>query len=221
MMRRSPLKPGKALERKTPMPRGAGFQKPTAAASGLRVAAVQAKARAKELKTPKLELAFKGNRLAKNISGFMSSVSKVSLRNLDGAEMQKELRAVLSKNDSPQPKPRKALKSRGMKGRPPTAEESRFMSAIAGLGCIACKKDGWHNPDVSVHHIDGRTRAGAHLLVLPLCAGHHQHGTGTNPTLIAVHPYKARFEERYGAQRALLAECVAMIKEEGALACET
>jgi len=110
------------------------------------------------------------------------------------------------------PKSPKPMKSRGMKGRPPTAEEAQFMSAIAALGCIACKKDGWHNPDVSVHHIDGRTKPGAHLLVLPLCAGHHQDGTGPNPALIAVHPYKARFEERYGAQRALLAECVAMIK---------
>jgi len=169
MMRRSPLKQGKALERKAPMPRGAGFQKPTAAASGLRVASVQAKARAKETKDQKLP---------------------------------------------------KAIKSRGMKGRPPTAEESRFMSAIAGLGCIACKKDGWHNPDVSVHHIDGRTKPGAHFLVLGLCAGHHQHGTGANPTLIAVHPYKARFEERYGAQRALLAECVAMLEPAAALEVE-
>lgn len=163
MIRRSPLKQGKPLERKTPMPRGAGFQKPAAAPGRLRVATVQAKARSKEVKEQKLP---------------------------------------------------KAIKSRGMKGRPPTAEEARFMDAIAQLGCIACKKDGWHNPDVSVHHIDGRTKPGAHLLVLPLCAGHHQHGAGANPTLIAVHPYKARFEERYGAQRELLAECVAMLNGE-------
>jgi len=106
---------------------------------------------------------------------------------------------------------RKAMSSRGMKGRAPTAEEARFMDAIAGLGCVACRKDGWHNPDVSIHHIDGRTKPGAHILVLPLCAGHHQDGTGPNTTLIAVHPYKARFEARYGAQRALLAECIAML----------
>jgi len=106
---------------------------------------------------------------------------------------------------------RKVMSSRGMKGRAPTAEEARFMDAIAGLGCVACRKDGWHNPDVSVHHIDGRTKSGAHLLVLPLCAGHHQDGTGPNTTLIAVHPYKARFEARYGTQRELLAECVALL----------
>jgi len=155
MMRRSPLKQGKSLERKTSMARGNGFKTPAAGAGLLRVAAVQAKARA-----------------------------------------------------------RKPIASRGMKGRPPTADEARFMSAIAALGCIACRKDGWHNPDVSVHHIDGRTKPGAHLLVLPLCAGHHQDGAGPNPTLIAVHPYKARFEERYGAQLALLAECIAMLNLE-------
>lgn len=158
MKRSSFLKQGKPLERKTPMARGTGFKSLAAGAGLLRVAAAQAKARAREPKLPK------------------------------------------------------PMASRGMKGRPPTADEARFMSAIAALGCIACRKDGWHNPDVSVHHIDGRTKPGAHLLVLPLCAGHHQDGTGPNPTLIAVHPYKARFEERYGAQRALLAECLAMIR---------
>lgn len=102
----------------------------------------------------------------------------------------------------------KPIKSRGFKGRPPTAEEARFMDAIARLGCVACRADGWHNPEVSIHHIDGRTKPGAHFLVLGLCAGHHQHGTGQNTTLIAVHPYKARFEARYGTQRELLAECI-------------
>lgn len=122
--------------------------------------------------------------------------------------------AVQAQARAREPKPRKPIPSRGMKGRRPTADEARFMSAIAGLGCIACRKDGWHNPDVSMHHIDGRTKPGAHLLVLPLCAGHHQDGTGPNPTLIAVHPYRARFEERYGAQRALLAECLEMIRNQ-------
>lgn len=160
-MRRSPLKQGKPLQRKTAMSRGAGLKTPAASAGLLRVAAVQAKAtRASEAKAPKLS---------------------------------------------------KPMKSRGMKGRRPTAEESRFMDAIARLGCIACRKDGWENPDVSVHHIDGRTKPGAHLLVLPLCAGHHQAGTGANPTLIAVHPDKARFEDRYGTQIELLAECMAML----------
>lgn len=103
------------------------------------------------------------------------------------------------------------IKSRGMKGRPPTVEEERFMSAIAGLGCVACAKDGKVNPWISIHHIDGRTKPGAHLLVLGLCAGHHKQGEGEDKSLIAVHPYKKRFEQRYGTQMELLAECVAKI----------
>lgn len=163
MMRRSPLKQGLSLQRKTPMARGTGFKTPAAGAGLLRIAAVQMKAGAREPKLPK------------------------------------------------------PMVSRGMNGRPPTADEARFMSAIADLGCVACRHDGWSNPDVSVHHIDGRTKPGAHLLVLPLCAGHHQDGTGTNPTLIAVHPYKARFEARYGDQLALLAECMDMLRGQHAL----
>lgn len=164
MMRRSPLKQGKPLQRKKPI--SSSSTKTSAAGAGLlRVAAIQAKARARAPKAPK------------------------------------------------------PMKSRGMKGRQPTAEEARFMDAIAGLGCVACKKDGWENLDVSVHHIDGRTKLGAHLLVLPLCAGHHQAGTGANPTLVAVHPDKARFEARYGTQRELWAKCVAELKEQGAPEC--
>jgi hypothetical protein len=103
------------------------------------------------------------------------------------------------------------MKSRGMAGRTPTAAERVVMNAIAGLGCIACHKDGIVNPWISLHHIAGRTAPNAHMLVLPLCAGHHQDGTGTDPSLIAVHPYKARFEARYGTQMELLAECMRRI----------
>lgn len=160
MMRRSPLNPGKPLQRKTAMSPGTGFKTPVACAGLLRVAATQAKARAR---APKLL------------------------------------------------KPARPMKARGMKGRPPTADEKRFMDRMGKLPCIACLKDGWTNHTISLHHIDGRTKPGAHLLVLPLCAGHHQDGTGPNTTLIAVHPYKARFEARYGTQRELLAECVELL----------
>lgn len=54
MMRRSPLKQGNPLERKTMMARGTGFKSPAAGAGLLRVAAIQAKARAREPRAPKL-----------------------------------------------------------------------------------------------------------------------------------------------------------------------
>ncbi len=95
------------------------------------------------------------------------------------------------------------LKSRQ---RTPTKSEKLLWSRMADLvGCIACHLDGRSNPVVSIHHIDGRTKPGCHVLVLPLCAGHHQDAAGEDKTLIAVHPDKARFEQRYGPQMALLA----------------
>lgn len=102
-----------------------------------------------------------------------------------------------------------------MQGRAVTAEEKRFHDDLCRfVGCIACRMDGIWNDHVSIHHIDGRTKAGAHMSVLPLCAGHHQDGTGA-PGLIAVHPYKARFEQRYGKQAELLEACLLMLERIG------
>jgi hypothetical protein len=97
-----------------------------------------------------------------------------------------------------------------MRGTTPSKADKALWSAMAQLGCIACHKDGYDNPMVSIHHIDGRTKPGAHKLVLPLCAGHHQDATG-KPGLLAVHPWKTRFESRYGKQTDLLAECLDMM----------
>lgn len=94
------------------------------------------------------------------------------------------------------------LKSRQ---RAPAKAEKLLWSRMADqVGCIACHIDGHPNPIVSIHHIDGRTKPGCHSKVLPLCAGHHQDATGADKTLVAVHPDKARFEQRYGPQMDLL-----------------
>ena len=97
-----------------------------------------------------------------------------------------------------------------MKGTTPSKAERELWDELASLGCIACRKDGRFNSMVSIHHIDGRTKPGAHRKVLPLCAGHHQDGTGA-PGLIAVHPYKARFEAKYGKQTELLDDCLQLL----------
>lgn len=96
-----------------------------------------------------------------------------------------------------------------MKGRSPSAAERALWSRLAQeVGCIACRVAGLPGgAAVSIHHIDGRTKPGCHRNVLPLCAGHHQDGTGNDKSLVAVHPYKARFEQLYGSQQALLAMC--------------
>ena len=98
-----------------------------------------------------------------------------------------------------------------MKGRNPSAAEKRLHDRMAGIGCIACRINGDHSPMVSIHHIDGRTKPGAHTKVLPLCAGHHQDGSGA-PGLVAVHPWKRRFEAKYGRQTDLLAMCMSILE---------
>ena len=103
-----------------------------------------------------------------------------------------------------------------MKGSAPNKAEKKYWSDLAdNVGCIACYKEaGIYNGYVSIHHIAGRTKPGAHMLVLPLCSSHHQDdGSG----VIAVHPYKARFERMYGPQMRLKEECDEMLKAAGKL----
>lgn len=105
-----------------------------------------------------------------------------------------------------------------MKGKSPSAPQKLYHNMLAQhVGCIACNRDtAGHerNHHVSIHHVDGRTKPAAHWLVLPLCAGHHQDGTGA-PGLISVHPYKARFEQRYGSQHSLMVECALQLQALG------
>lgn len=92
-----------------------------------------------------------------------------------------------------------------------TKSELAFWDDLANIvGCIACRKDGIINHYVSIHHIDGRTKKGAHMNVLPLCAAHHQTGGEEAPS---VHPFKRRFEDKYGKQADLLKECMSIIDE--------
>jgi hypothetical protein len=90
--------------------------------------------------------------------------------------------------------------------RPVTPEEHALWDRLANeIGCIACLVAGLPRSNyVSIHHIGGRTVPGCHRNVLPLCAGHHQQGTGEDKSLVAVHPNKARFEKLYGTQEELL-----------------
>lgn len=118
------------------------------------------------------------------------------------------VRAVRPVSDDPKPK-RKP--SRGLKGRPPTAAEQRFMDLAGAVPCLACMKDGRINHHISLHHIDGRTKPGAHFLVLPLCPSHHQQDDTDPLQRISLHGAKKRFVERYGTEAELLAELVAMV----------
>ncbi len=120
-----------------------------------------------------------------------------------------EAREVSKLRNAPARKAKMKSKERAV-----TSVEKLTWDRLANeIGCVACMKDGNFNPHVSIHHVDGRTKPGCHQLVLPLCSGHHQDGTGEDKSLIAVHPWKARFEARYGTQAELMALCAHLLKD--------
>jgi len=92
-----------------------------------------------------------------------------------------------------------------MKGRTPTADEARWMNDVQSLGCIICRKEGKGETPAEIHHLDGKTKEGAHFHVIPLCYFHHREGS-SNPQFISRHPFKRRFEERYGTELDLMFE---------------
>lgn len=108
----------------------------------------------------------------------------------------------------PVPKGEKAKPGKGT----PTKAEREWMDRITAYGCIACRLD-WIGIVVPcVHHILRGGRRMGHLFTLPLCPGHHQDGYG-EPGMVARHPFKARFEQRYGSEDFLLAKLRAEIEQ--------
>lgn len=91
-----------------------------------------------------------------------------------------------------------------MQGRNPTAKEKVWMDHAVQVGCIACilvgKIQAFTVPVeyTSIHHIDGKTKPGAHRKSIPLCHGHHQRDEN------ARHVNKTRFEMEFGTEAELL-----------------
>lgn len=94
---------------------------------------------------------------------------------------------------------------------PTRAEKLMWNRLTNEVGCIACRLDGVTNHNVSIHHIDGRTKPGAHSNVIPLCGAHHQTGGEDAPS---IHPWKRRFEAKYGLQQELKAMCYELLANE-------
>ncbi len=95
-----------------------------------------------------------------------------------------------------------------MKGQSRTKEEIRYHDAICEMGCVVCMDVFKTYSPGTVHHIDGKTKTGAHMNCICLCARHHQvasdtgewatrHGPGRNTG-------KAMFEAAYGTEQELL-----------------
>jgi len=142
-------------------------------------------------------------------SGFKPRTTPMKSAAISRAE-RKEAGAV-SKLKAGREAKSKPMKSRGMKGRQPTPAEQVFMDKVAKIGCLPCRKDGRENLHVSIHHIDGRTKEGAHFKVLALCGPHHQQDDSDPLHRISVHGAKKPFEAEYGTQYELLAESIEII----------
>jgi hypothetical protein len=102
-------------------------------------------------------------------------------------------------------------RSRGLKGRAPTAAERAFMDRAGQVPCMACTKDGRENRHISLHHVDGRTKPGAHFLVLPLCGPHHQPDDTDPLERVSLHGAKKIFGQMYGTEQQMLAELYALL----------
>lgn len=88
--------------------------------------------------------------------------------------------------------------------RAPTVEESERMGRVVRFGCIACYLDKVFARETAIHHILRGGRRLGHRYTLGLCdPGHHQNGEQFG--MVSRHPYKARFEAKYGTEAELLA----------------
>ena len=135
-------------------------------------------------------------------------------------EQYEKQRIQLNKKAAPKP-----IKSRGLKGRNHTVAEKTLANKVAEIGCICCLNKGWTSSSqnqqagqqfVSLHHIDGRSKAWAHAKVLPLCHFHHQTPPPNNAPeeLFPIHGNaKTVWEKINGTQAQLLEQVYKMIGE--------
>jgi hypothetical protein len=90
-----------------------------------------------------------------------------------------------------------------MKGKTPNKAERLHMEKVREFGCIVCNMYFNEFRPAAIHHMEGSTKPGSHMKVLPLCYDHHQGGSDREP-FISRHPYKTRFEAAYGSEYYLL-----------------
>jgi len=90
-----------------------------------------------------------------------------------------------------------------MKSRKATKEEKEWLDSIENFGCIVCANEGFGYTPSAIHHIDGKVKPDCHFKTLPLCGLHHQ-GENDTKKYTPRHPWKKRFEARYGTESELL-----------------
>jgi hypothetical protein len=91
-----------------------------------------------------------------------------------------------------------------------TLAERRHMGAVAGLGCIVCRRLGYNDTPAELHHPRtglGMSQRAKHFNVLPLCPEHHRGKTG-------IHGMGSRaFSRHYGVDEAGLLDQVRQLLE--------
>lgn len=136
-----------------------------------------------------------------------------------------ENKKVISVNKSNRTKSN-LIKSKGLKGRNPTALEKILANKIGDIGCICCLNKNWYTSEmqeqentkfVSLHHVEGRTKEWAHAKVLPLCAYHHDTPAPSHAPeeLTPIHRgNKKEWITFNGTEEALLKQVYDIIEEE-------
>lgn len=93
------------------------------------------------------------------------------------------------------------------------ADKLRF-ERLQELGCVVCWLQFQLQSPAEIHHIDGKTKPGAHQKTIPLCHKHHREGS-RDGVWTSRHPNKAAFVERYGSEEFLLEATNAMLEKMG------
>ena len=90
------------------------------------------------------------------------------------------------------------------------ADKARY-DAISQLGCICCLREKGIYSSPEIHHINGRTGNG-NQETIGLCYYHHRAGNDCE-AYTSRHPYKTRFEARYGTEAELLEDTNKLLTE--------
>ena len=97
-------------------------------------------------------------------------------------------------------------------GKTPTKAEKLRLNRICEFGCIVCHLYlDVHSPALP-HHIEGKTKKGAHYKTIPLCAPHHDYGGEEG---VALHKNKYQFVKNFGSELDLLDKINALIGFDG------
>ena len=91
-----------------------------------------------------------------------------------------------------------------------TKAERDHKDAVAGLGCIVCRREGLGHTPALVHHLNahGMGQRASDFDTIPLCPYHHQQG----PFGEAIHNGKKTFEANHGTEAELLEHVRALLE---------